>query len=227
MPTPKLLQPYLRNWLNWVLEFPCPLCHRSTANDWCLDCQRQVQRCQFAKSERLQSGQPTVFAWGRYGGRLKQAIAALKYGQQPHLARPLADWLATAWLEYHSDLNCTVVPIPMHASKRQERGFNQAELLAEHFCQYTRLKLVRTGLERIKATNAQFQLSAADRAHNLSAAFTLGPEFRRTVPVHPVLLLDDIYTTGATVRSAAQTLRQQGIRVYGVVVVARAEKQKD
>jgi predicted amidophosphoribosyltransferase len=73
---------------------------------------------------------------------------------------------------------------------------------------------------RIRSTEAQFGLSIADRQQNLADAFAIHPAFARRPPTR-VLLLDDIYTTGATVRAAATCLQRQGISVEGVVVLAR------
>ena len=211
--------------LDLLLQAQCPLCQRTTTATFCQDCQRQVQQCQFSSADWFQQEQLPVFAWGRYSGTLRRTIAAFKYEKKPHLARPLAHWLALAWLEATPTTTFTVVPIPMHPAKQQQRGFNQADLLAEHFCEHTRLPLQKQGLSRSRETTAQFQLSAGDREQNLSDAFSLGAAFRKCPPTTPVLLLDDIYTTGATARSAAQTLRRHGIRVQGLIVLARAERE--
>jgi len=219
-----------REMLNLVFQVVCPLCQRGTAQAICQDCQKQIQRCQLAKPDQLQIGRPPVFAWGQYGGTLKQAIAALKYNNHPELAYPLAHWMGTAWLQAvpTSASPAIVVPIPMYAEKQRQRGFNQADLLAEGFCQITRLPLEVRGLERIQETKAQFTLaSAMEREQNLEQAFRLGNPFLQRPPSRPVLLLDDIYTTGATVRSAIQTLRRHGIRVEGIVVLARAGMNRD
>jgi ComF family protein len=169
-----------------------------------------------------------IFAWGSYSGALRRTIAVFKYENKPHLARPLGHWMADAWLKTPDRvIPFTVVPIPMHPDKQKQRGFNQAELLAEHFCEQTRLPLQAKGLERSRETTAQFQLSAGDRERNLADAFSLGAAFHKRPPTKAVLLLDDIYTTGATARSAAQTLRRHGIRVQGLIVLARAALEKD
>lgn len=210
-----------------LLQAQCPLCQRTTAEIFCQDCQRQVQRCQLPSPTWTQQDQLPVFAWGRYNGALRRAIAAFKYENKPHLSRPLAQWLAHAWLGVTNQATAfTVVPIPMHPDKQRQRGFNQAELLATHFCEQTRLPLKAQGLLRSRETAAQFQLSAGDREHNLADAFSLGAAFRKRSPSGSVLLLDDIYTTGATARSAAQTLRRHGIRVHGLIVLAQAEMEK-
>lgn len=161
-------------------------------------------------------------AWGPYEGALKRAIAALKYEQHSELAVPLGRALGKRWqqspLTQRSPL---VVPIPMFVEKQRQRGYNQAELIAQAFCTQTGLPLVRHGLMRQRATAPQFGLGVQARQQNLSGAFTLGKAFQQR-PCKPVLLLDDIYTTGITVQVAASELRRCSISVCGVVTVARA-----
>lgn len=147
----------------------------------------------------------------------------MKYNQCPDLARPLGQALGGCWQHRQAARRPPlVVPIPMHAHKQRQRGFNQAALIAEAFCARTGLPLAKAGLLRTKATTPQFGLGLAERQHNLSGAFALGPYFQRQRPTRPVLLLDDIYTTGTTMQMAALALRRSGVSVCGAVVVARA-----
>lgn len=175
-----------------------------------------------------------MFAWGTYGGSLKRAIAQFKYENQRQLARPFGEWLAQAWLHsmhgmqpaVASELRrALIVPIPLHAQKQQQRGFNQAELLAQQFCQLTGCSLKPKGLQRARSTEALFGLSKGQREQMMTEAFELGKEFQPGQVKLPVVLFDDIYTTGATVRSAMQTLRRHGIRVQGVIVLAKTPFQ--
>lgn len=208
-------------WLNLWFRGRCPLCDRTTAAELRQDCRRQIQACQ-SPSVQTWTGSLPVFAWGVYAGPLKRAIAALKYNHQFQLARPLGQWLAQAWLaQVPLASNLWVVPIPLHPGREQQRGYNQATLLAQSFCDYSGLALKRQGLVRVRATQPQFGLSAPERDRNLTSAFRVG-DLGRAV-TKPVLLLDDIYTTGATVRSAAATLQQSGMLVCGCVTVARAK----
>ena len=232
--------------LNLFLQANCPLCQRSTQKEFCQDCTRQLQSTQ-RQNPVLWQGELPVFVWGVYGGTLKRAIAALKYENQPQIAQPLGIWLAQAWLNSkfaesgggfregvspshpqlfkRADSSPIVVPIPLHTDKLQKRGYNQATLLAQSFCQITGLKLQQHGLERVRDTKAQFGLSATQRGKNLTNAFELGTAFRRQRPTKPILILDDIYTTGATVNCAAQTLCDAGMRVYGVVAIASSSRE--
>ncbi|PZV18684.1 MAG: ComF family protein [Leptolyngbya sp.] len=213
----------LNKLLGLFLESPCPLCQRSQAQALCFSCQRQVQRCRCESADAGQVEPLPVFAWGQYNGALKRAIAALKYEGNPHLAEILGTWMAESWRSANPFTDGIVVPIPMHSSKKRQRGFNQAELLAQHFCHITQLPIAVNGLKRDRATEAQFKLSSAEREQNLSAAFSVGKPFLQKLPSRPVWLLDDIYTTGATAVSAAETLRQHGIHVQGIIVLAQTE----
>lgn len=217
----------LQGLLNLFLESRCPLCDRSTDTEFCLDCTRQLQKCQLARANKLEQQKLPVFVWGNYQGTLKRAIAALKYENQPQIARPLGTWLAAAWLKSQFATNqVVVVPIPLHANRQKQRGYNQATLIAESFCTATGLKLQKLGLTRQKDTDAQFSLSPQQREQNLNNAFELGTFYRQR-PKLPVLLVDDIYTTGVTARFAAQTLQQQGIAVYGMVAIATSQRHNE
>ncbi|QOV23117.1 ComF family protein [Anabaenopsis elenkinii] len=217
------------NFLNLFLQSSCLLCQRPTSGEFCPYCIKQLKNCQHRNPTALWEQPIPVFGWGMYGGIVKQAIAMMKYENQPQIARPLGQWLGEAWLL--SKVSKTkpqpvVVPIPLHPNKQKKRGYNQAALIAESFCQTTGLKLRANGLKRVQETEAQFGLSASQRESNLASAFAVGAELRsRSVNV-PVLLLDDIYTTGATLRSAVHTLSHDDIPVLGLVVVTTAVKDK-
>lgn len=109
-----------------------------------------------------------------------------------------------------------VVPVPVHASRRRKRGFNQAELLADCLGKRLGIPVLSDMLVRNKKTKPQKELSAAERLKNLSGAFAAG-----TIPagIKAVLLADDIYTTGSTMEACARVLKMAGIdRVYFVVI---------
>ncbi len=217
--------PSFKSLLRLWLEASCPLCQRSTPQSFCKDCLRQLQDCQLTDVQQFWKPPLPLFVWGDYGGSLKRAIATLKYQNQPQLAQPLGQWLGHQWLRSpQAKHRPVVVPIPMHRDKQKKRGFNQAELLAQAFCQSTELPLARRGLTRVRETEAQFGLSASDRERNLASAFQVENTSLRQFKGRSVLLLDDIYTTGATARAAVQALRQQGVQVIGIAAIATSRK---
>lgn len=216
------LQP-LQGMLEIFLESTCPLCESTSPAGICASCQRQIQRCCLSYPNWDNTDSLPVLAWGSYQGQLRQAIGTLKYKQQPEIARFLGSQMGQLWsppVASRPSAHLAVIPIPLHPQRLAERGFNQAELISRWFCQQTGLRHCPAGLMRQRATTAQHRLSASQRQQNLEGAFAIGKGITRQI--RSVLLIDDIYTTGATARAAATVLEKQGITVIGIGVVARA-----
>ncbi|MEB3292873.1 MAG: ComF family protein [Synechococcales bacterium] len=223
------------------LKPTCPICQRSGQSPFCTPCDRTLQHQKIALGPILSADPPCdrIFAWGTYGGTLRQALHQLKYEGQPAIATRLGTLLAQAWLEQtrleqagrqqgrqsrlglNSKFMPIVVPIPLSQERRRQRGYNQAELIARSFCQWTGYPCYPQGLIRQRDTQAQYQLGKDDRQCNLRGAFALGKSWQKHPPKQPILLLDDIYTTGTTMQTATQVLRQAGISVWGGAIVAR------
>ncbi|MCJ8278998.1 MAG: ComF family protein [Rivularia sp. ALOHA_DT_140] len=213
-----------KNLLNLFLQSNCPLCQRPASEEFCEYCNKQLQKCRLTTPNSRRGNSPPVIAWGTYGGAIKRAITTMKYDNHPEIARPLGEWLGETWLQnYGNKRSFIVVPIPMHPEKQKKRGFNQAALIAKSFCQTTGLKLSVNGLQRVKETEALFGLLPTQRKETLNQAFDIGKDFRKKTNV-PVILVDDIYTTGATVNSAIETLSKSGIIVAGIAAVAVPSK---
>jgi ComF family protein len=135
--------------------------------------------------------------------------------------------LAIAQLEAEAPAEMLVVPIPLHRSKYTQRGFNQARLLAVYALRALhksypkwRLKLASSTLMRLRATESQFGLTTRQRRLNVRGAFQVSTP--AAVAKKHVLLIDDIFTTGATARSAAQALIRAGAASVWVATLARA-----
>jgi ComF family protein len=214
----------LRGILSIFLQERCPLCDRPADAELCPSCQRQLQACRLPRPDCDWVGDLPLFAWGSYDGKLKQAIAALKYDRQTQLGIYFGHCLARAWLQSVSPAvkrSPAVVPIPLHPRRYQLRGFNQAALIARGFCQRTGYPLQIRGIERVRDTNALFALSPSKRQQELNQAFQLGSLVPKKSP-SPILLIDDIYTTGSTVREVARLLRHHGLPLLGIAAIARA-----
>jgi ComF family protein len=156
-----------------------------------------------------------VRAFGRYDGRLREAIHALKYGK--HLA--LADPLGTALAHVVSGdpvlrTADVLVPVPLHPGRWSERGFNQAEELGRVAARRTGIPFRRL-VVRMRPTVPQTELDEEERRRNVRGAFAVSG----TAAGLRVLLVDDVVTTGSTLRECARALRRAGARdVYAAVV---------
>jgi ComF family protein len=168
-------------------------------------------------------------AYGLYQGRMKAAIHALKYDGLHPVAKVLGRMLAEAigQLAQEAPAEMLVVPVPLHRSKHAQRGFNQARSLAVHALNHLRkthpqwrLTLASSTLMRLRATGSQAGLSSRQRRLNVRAAFSVSDP--ASVADKDILLIDDIFTTGATARSAAQALKRAGAASVWVATLARA-----
>jgi ComF family protein len=173
-----------------------------------------------------------AIAHGLYRGTMRSLIHLLKYtGVQP-VARPLGALMAAQVAAQPGiPLRMTVVPVPLHAGKQRRRGFNQAELLARALAHSARhhgmaLQVETRLLLRSKATESQAALTPSARRRNLQAAFTVPGHTGTTRPLtgRRLLLVDDIYTTGATARAAAGALKRAGAQEVWVATLARAQR---
>jgi ComF family protein len=210
--------------LSVFLKSNCPLCQRSSTEIVCQSCEKQLLSCRHDPARWWQGDLP-LFAWGSYQGKLKRAIATMKYNNSPQLGELFGYWLGETWraspLRHRSKL--TIVPIPLHASKLEKRGFNQAEIIAKSFCQITGDRLQSKVLERVRSTEAMFGLNYSQRQTNLIDAFQVSSRSHQHL-CSPILLVDDIYTTGTTVREAAKVLRENKAVVCGVAAIAAPEQ---
>lgn len=211
----------LKSWQQltpWLLKAPCLLCERpvdqNRLHQLCRRCAGQLQQCQ---REPSQQRTKNLLIWGYYQDSLRRLLHQLKYQNQPTIAKILGQLLAQTWQQQRLP-KMVVVPIPLHPSKLAQRGYNQAELIARSFCQFTGLPCHPPMLRRTKATDAQHGLSRIQRHTNLQSAFSTADRYHRS---QPVLLVDDIYTTGATIQAATSCLTHSGVSVWGSLVVAR------
>lgn len=175
-------------------------------------------------------------AYGVYETELREMLHLLKYDDVRALARPLGAKLAEAMLMLEaSGLGSepvAVVAVPLFMANERERRFNQSVMLADEAI--ARLKRLRPEwklsagrglLKRVKATESQFNLSPKGRRRNLIGAFQV-PEGRGSLIGRDVLLVDDIYTTGATSRACSQVLRRAGAKRVWVATLARAQREQ-
>ncbi|MFN3361617.1 MAG: ComF family protein [Pseudanabaenaceae cyanobacterium] len=210
----------LDRFLDLFLQRKCPLCGRSTPDFVCIYCSRALLACQAAQFCELKTPLP-LFRWGVYDDALKRAIATCKYNHQPRIATFLGQQMGIRWQKEKDTQKLpkmAVVPIPLHPDKLKQRGFNQAELLARGFCDITSMPCRPDLLQRVKNTKPQMETKSVQaRKDNLDGAFITVKNKTK----QPILLVDDIYTSGATMTAAVTTLTQAGYKIGAMLVLAR------
>jgi ComF family protein len=222
------------------LLFPavCPLCASRLGpgrrDPLCGDCWRRFER--LAPPLCPVCGIPVVSATGAcigcgesrpafdyaraaasYGGAVRDAIHALKFGGRRSLARPLGDLVGEHCGDALTERPDALVAVPLARPRERARGFNQAALLAERLGERLGIRTRARWLVRARATMPQTDLTAAERRANVAGAFLAAP----AVAGRHVVVVDDVITTGATVGECARVLRAAGARRVGVLAVAR------
>ena len=193
-------------------DHACPRCasphdHPMLTDDECGSCQQHppaYQRC---------------VALFRYAPPVDHFIRRLKFHQELSMATVLGEWLAER-LQDRVPMPDLILPIPLHASRLRQRGYNQALEIAKPVAQLLGVPVNRHALLRLRATAAQSDLPLEERRRNVRGAFAVR-DGHDLSGLH-VALVDDVMTSGSTVQAAARCLRQAGASEISVWVVARA-----
>jgi ComF family protein len=194
-----------------LLPVRCVLCQNpGTAQlDLCQACVDSMPRA--CNPNKNQYGQ--IFSGFSYQAPLDELIHGFKFNEHLHYGRMLARLSLT-------ELPCikpmALIPVPLHKSRLRQRGFNQAQELANFWGKQLAIPILSHVLHRHRATQVQSSLKAAERLPNVAGAFMASG----SIPIH-VALVDDVYTTGATCASAAQALIAHGVQRVDVWCLAR------
>ena len=160
-------------------------------------------------------------AFGVYDGSLMEAIHLLKYGKKSSLSRPLSTLARETFFQFWDEGGIDLlVSVPLHMKRLRERGFNQAHLLIRRWAKQEGIPFDGLTLSRSRWTEPQTTLSRSERQKNIKGAFSLRhPE---KIKGRKILLVDDVYTTGATVNECARVLMKAGAEFVDVLTLARA-----
>jgi ComF family protein len=179
-----------------------PLKH---SGDLCYNCRREPLQIDGIRAVAL------------FEGPLRQAVHHLKYTGQRDLASSLGSLLAEYWRENPLPAD-VLVPVPLHASRQRERGYNQAALLAQELAAAAGLPIIEGCLVRTRQTASQMTLKRVERKTNVRDAFACVDD---RLAGRQVLLLDDVCTTGATLEACAVACRQAGACSVWALTLAR------
>lgn len=212
------------------INFLCEKCKKSIEfikDNFCYLCGDKAQgkitpraTCGKCRQERIYFTQGRSVA--RYSGTLKEIIHKFKYHQKKYLAKVLGNLMVDYlkddfWIDIKNvDI---IIPIPLHRKRERERGFNQSELLGKNIASYFKIEILSNVLFRTKETRPQFFLRERERKENIKNAFTLKNE--EIIKNKNILLIDDIYTTGSTLREASKTIKKAKTKNIYCLTLAR------
>ena len=197
----------LEGFLTLISPSRCAGCDEPSESTgvFCDSCTALVERA---------SGASAVF---EYGGPFADAIQRFKYDGRSELGAALGSVMA-GHADHWAGKVDAVVPVPLHWRRRRSRGYDQAALLAKPVARSLGVAALLRGLRRVRNTPSQVELPHAERQRNIAGAFAPW----RLRGVERVLLVDDVRTTGATLRAASEALRAGGVgEVQPFVLAAR------
>ena len=196
-------------------EYFCVACRTPFVNAFPLD---ESGRCTLCRLGLV--GFDAVYSYGSYEGPLRKLIHLFKFEKVHTLAGPLAKFMARALpREERFDV---IVPMPLHWTRRWQRGFNQSELLGREIGRRWNVP-VKNAVRRAKATHPQAGLTNAKRRANVRGAFA--PRRGAQLKGARVLLVDDVMTTGATSAACARALKRAGAAHVALLAVARTDRR--
>ncbi len=188
----------------------CLRCGRAMKNmaDYCDRCQNEIYNFDLARAPF------------EYTGEVVHIVHRLKYGGAKYLAETFAQFMADTYFEQKIEADF-VTYIPMHRKKQKNRGYNQAELIAKSLSEIINLPLVST-LERVKQTTNFAKMNRSQRAEAVKGVYALAAH-KAELKDKRILLVDDVFTTGATANECSALLKSAKCKMVSVLTFATAK----
>jgi ComF family protein len=171
---------------------------------------------------------PLPFASARsalkYNDASRALVLGFKHADKTYAVRAFIPWMRRAGADMLSQADY-LVPVPLHRWRLLSRRYNQSGVIAQGLSRETGVPVVLDALERIRATPSQGYLKAKERHDNVKSAFAVHPRHREKLRGKTIVLVDDVYTTGATVKECAKILLGAGAGQVHVLTLARAVRE--
>lgn len=211
-------------WLALPLDFfypqSCFICDskNETASSFCTICLKSISEQEFIEFNDDCLDQR--FSLYKFTKEVRQTVHGLKYNSLPQAAVELFDIGSTKLYSSQKLANCDIiVPVPLFWYRKMSRGYNQAELLANSLSKASQIQVVNV-LKRKRHTTTQTKKRREERAKNISGAFSVRKI--ELVANKSIILIDDVFTTGATTRECAKELIASGAKSVAVITLAYA-----
>ena len=207
----------------------CPECISNIKQDnlVCPKCERAAVGGATHPVCRRKFGLDGLWSLGVYENPLRRAIAKVKYKRVRELANILVDITIEYWAKYRPFIfdeikkdpkNWILVPVPLHWWRENDRGFNQSSLIGESLAKKLGLNYTEA-LKRVRHTKQQVKLKGRERKQNIFGAFEIDNNYQ--LLAKNCLLIDDVWTTGSTLRECTYILKRNGVKKVWALTIAR------
>lgn len=203
----------LRQLLDWIYKKRCYFCKKvSGAELMCEDCFENI-KLNPPKPYR-EVGIHKIYCATQYSDEMQKLIRAIKYHNKRDLSKQAGQVLKNFWDKTEKEYNYEIIPMPLYKDREKKRHYNQSELIAREFAKHYNYEVNTNLIRRIKNTPPLYKLNKKERESALSGAFEyLGENYSG----RPILIIDDICTSGTSVTELISELKRHG--VYDITVL--------
>ncbi len=160
----------------------------------------------------------------KYNDASRKMILGFKHADQVHTAKAFTPWLENAGAEILNEADI-LMPVPLHRWRLLARRYNQSAILAQNLWKTTKIPVMVDALKRVRATPSQGYLKAAERHKNVKRAFAVDPQQADEIKGKVIVLIDDVYTTGATTKECTKALLKAGAAKVHILALARVVRE--
>lgn len=212
--------------LNKIIEliYPnvCGFCNKIISKEYtCKSCKEKLQYIYESEKQQVSVNDnfDVLICAYKYKSIVRNKILEYKFKNKKYLYRSLSERLHKLLLRYENEIDY-IIPVPIHIKRYFKRGYNQSELVARFLSQNLKKRMLKSVIVKIKNTRPQSLLTASKRKKNVCGAYKI--KNSKLINGKTILLVDDIYTTGATVNECAKVLKENGVKKIIVATIAKA-----
>lgn len=210
------------------LIFPniCGFCNKIISEEYtCKNCQEKLKYIYESEKQfvSVNNNFDILICAYKYKGVVRRKLLQYKFKNKKYLYSSLSERLLKLLTKYTNEIDL-IIPVPIHHIRSFKRGYNQSELIARFIAKETKIRLVNNVLKKTRNTKPQSLLSANIRKKNIYDAYKV--QKSELIINKTILLIDDIYTTGATVNECTRVLKENGAKKVIVATIAKATLEK-
>ena len=215
---------FLEEVLNFIYPNVCGFCDKICKDNICENCNEIIQKLLMCNIN-IYNTKKMYFTKHmylfKYEGLIRKKLIDYKFNEKAYLYKTFGKIILKKekiyrFLEFYD----IIIPVPMHKTKKAKRGYNQTELIAKYISKnIKKIQCVDNVLIKVKNTLPQSSLNKKDRFKNIKNAYKI--QNKETINNKKILVFDDIYTTGNTVRECSKILKQNGAKEIGILTIAK------
>ena len=207
--------------LNLIYPKVCGICEKGQNTYLCRKCENKLKAIAiFGKDEYIEKYFENHYYIFKYDSIIRNLIIDYKFNEKPYLYRSILEFINKYQKEYiQFKIYDIIIPVPISKKRNRERGYNQSLLIAKGMAQNKNIKLRNNVISKVKNNNTQSKLNKEERAENVKNVYKIANN--KEIIDKNILLIDDIFTTGATLNECSKMLKQANAKKVDVLTIAK------